>query len=44
MGGVKHGKANDVGLIVHDVIQPQQGKILKKEDGEGEGGEETSDF
>lgn len=28
MGGVEHGEAHDVGLVVHNVIQPQEREIL----------------
>lgn len=46
MGGVKHRKANDVGLLVHDILQSQQGEILNRKLGRDVGGRtiETSDF
>lgn len=28
VGGVEHGEAHDVGLVVHNVIQPQEREIL----------------
>lgn len=30
MGGVEHGEANDVGLLVHDVVQSQEGEVLQR--------------
>lgn len=30
VGGVKHGEAHDVGLLVHDVIQSQEGEVLER--------------
>lgn len=43
MGGVKHGKANDVGLLVHDILQSQQGEILNRKFAWEMGGEENWD-
>lgn len=46
MGGIKHGKANDVGLLVHDILQFQQGEILNRKLGWDVKGRkiETGDF
>lgn len=29
MCGVEHGEAHDVGLVVHNVVQPQEREILR---------------
>lgn len=31
MAAVEHGEAHDVGLVIHHIIQPQQGEVLKSQ-------------
>lgn len=42
MRGVEHGKANNVGLLIHDVLQSQQREILNRKLGWAE--PESSEF